>query len=124
MVGHTGSFDSTIIGVESVDLALSRILKSVDKAGGVALITADHGNADAMYELDKSGHAKKNKDGSPVARTAHSLNPVPCILYSGGKYSLKVKDGEFGLSNVAATIVNLLGYRAPAMWDESLIEVE
>ncbi|MHC1695133.1 MAG: 2,3-bisphosphoglycerate-independent phosphoglycerate mutase [Eubacteriales bacterium] len=124
MVGHTGSFDSTIIGVESVDLALSRILKSVDKAGGVALITADHGNADAMYELDKSGHAKKNKDGSPVARTAHSLNPVPCILYSGGKYSLKVKEGEFGLSNVAATLVNLMGYKAPSMWDESLIEVE
>lgn len=121
MVGHTGNFAATVIGVETVDLMLARILKAVDAAKGVAIITADHGNADEMYEIDKKTKLPaQNKDGSLKAKTAHTLNAVPCIFYGGSGYEIK-QDKEFGLSNIAASIVNLLGYDAPEMWDESIL---
>ena len=124
MVGHTGNFEATRIAVEALDLALARLLPVVDELGGVALITADHGNADEMYELDKkTGEPKKNASGAYKAKTSHTLNPVPFIIYDNffrDKYKIKA-DGAFGLSNVAATTVNLLGYEAPEVWDESMI---
>ncbi len=128
MVGHTGNFLATQVSVEALDLQLARILAVVDKLHGAALITADHGNADEMYELDKkTGEPKKNKDGSFKAKTSHTLNPVPCYIYdnfSSDKYEVKADNGTFGLSAVAATMVNLLGYEAPAVWDEGIIKVK
>lgn len=132
MVGHTGSLSAAIIAMEALDLQLSRMLPVIDRAGGAALITADHGNADEMFELDKkTGRPKLGADGCPKAKTSHTLNPVPCIFYdnfSSGLYRVKEapSDGKpsFGLSNLAATAVNLLGYAAPPMWDESMIEPE
>ena len=128
MVGHTGNLLATRIGVESVDLELKRILDVVDSLGGVAIITADHGNADEMYEIDKKTKAPKaDKNGCFKAKTSHTLNPVPCFIYDNknkGAYTVKADDGSFGLSNVAATVVNLLGYEAPSMWDTSIIEVK
>jgi 2,3-bisphosphoglycerate-independent phosphoglycerate mutase len=126
MVGHTGNFEAATIAIEAVDLSLARVLKAIDAAGGVALITADHGNADEMFELDKK--TKKpatNPDGSFKAKTAHTLNPVPLILYdnvSGGKLGLQQTETA-GLSNIAATVANLLGLEKHAAWDESLLEV-
>ena len=101
----------------------------LDKLGGVALITADHGNADEMYEMDKkTGLPKVGKDGSMKSKTSHTLNPVPCIIYDNtdakAHYEVKADNGQFGLSNVAATMVNLMGYEAPAAWDESVIELK
>ena len=129
MVGHTGSLAATRCSMEALDLQLGRILAVVDKLGGVALITADHGNADEMYEMDKkSGQPKVSKDGKMKAKTSHTLNKVPCIIYDNtdakNSYSVKADNGNFGLSNVAATMVNLLGYEAPAKWDESVIELK
>ncbi len=128
MVGHTGNIEATICSMEALDLQLERILKVIDKKGGVALITADHGNADEMYEIDKkTGEPKADKNGNFKAKTSHTLNPVPCIIYDNREnkgYTVKADEGNFGLSNVAATMVNLLGYKAPAMWDESIIEVK
>ena len=128
MVGHTGSFLATECSMEALDLQLARILKVVDELHGVALITADHGNADEMYELDKkTGAPKANKDGSFKAKTSHTLNPVPFIVYDNfynDKYDLKQGRADFGLSNVAATTVNLLGYDAPEMWDETMISLK
>lgn len=124
MVGHTGSLEATICSMEALDLQLARILKAVDKAKGVALITADHGNADEMYECDKKGNPKKSAEGEYKAKTSHTLNPVPFIVYDNfhaDEYSVKEDKGQFGLSSVAATVVNLLGYDAPDMWDESII---
>ena len=121
MVGHTGSLQATRISMEALDLQLARILPVIDAARGAAIITADHGNADEMYELDKK--TKQPKVGK--AKTSHTLNAVPCIIYdnfSSAEYT--VKDGTFGLSNVAATTVNLLGYEAPEMWDESVISAD
>jgi 2,3-bisphosphoglycerate-independent phosphoglycerate mutase len=127
MVGHTGSFDAAIIAIEAVDLALSRLLPAVDASGGIAIVTADHGNADEMYELDeKTGEPIKNPDGSFAAKTSHTLNPVPCILYdnqTGGALRI-LRDRDFGLSNLAATIVNLLGYEAPEIWDRGILETD
>ena len=127
MVGHTGNLLATRCSMEALDLQLKRLLDVVDSLGGVALITADHGNADEMYEVDKKGVPKQGKDGSYKAKTSHTLNPVPCIIYDNfyaDKYEVKADKGEFGLSNVAATVVNMLGYEAPAMWDESIIEIK
>jgi len=120
MVGHTGNFEAAKISVEALDLQLARILPVVDEIGAVAIITADHGNADEMYEFDK-----KTKLPTKQSKTAHTLNPVPCIIYDNFNddlYTVKT-DGEFGLSNVAATTLNLLGYIAPEMWDNSIIKL-
>ena len=126
MVGHTGSLLATRCSMEALDLQLARILAAVDQAKGVALITADHGNADEMYEIDKkSGLPKTDKNGNYKAKTSHTLNPVPCIIYDNfyaDQYAVKEDNGTFGLSNVAATMVNLMGYEAPEMWDESIIK--
>ena len=129
MVGHTGSLAATRCSMEALDLQLARILKVVDELGGVALITADHGNADEMYEMDKkTKQPKADKNGNFKAKTSHTLNPVPCIIYDNtdakNSYSVKADNGTFGLSNVAATMVNLMGYKAPEMWNESIIDVE
>ena len=127
MVGHTGNILATRCSMEALDLQLKRLLEVVDKLKGVALITADHGNADEMYECDKKGMPKQGKDGSYKAKTSHTLNPVPFIIYDNyysDKYTVKQDNGEFGLSNVAATAVNFLGYEAPEMWDTSVIEVK
>ena len=124
MVGHTGNLLATRCSMEALDLQLKRLLDVVDSLGGVAIITADHGNADEMYELDKKGNPKTNKDGSFKAKTSHTLNPVPFIIYDNyyqDKYTVKADNGTFGLSNVAATAVNFLGYEAPDMWDEAII---
>ena len=125
MVGHTGNFRAATLAIEAVDLALSRLLPAIDAAGGVALITADHGNADEMFELDKKNRAPKlNADGSAKAKTSHTLNPVPLILYGGGKLGLK-NPSEFAnppsLANLAATIAELLGLEKHESWRESLL---
>ncbi len=128
MVGHTGNMAATQCSMEALDLQLRRVLDVIDELHGVAIITADHGNADEMYEMDKkTGMPKTNKDGTPKAKTSHTLNPVPCIIYDNfysDSYALKEQKASFGLSNIAATTVNMLGYAAPEMWDESLIETK
>ena len=125
MVGHTGNFLAARIAVETVDLCLKRLLPVIDELGGMAIITADHGNADEMFELDKNGKPKKNEEGGFKAKTSHTLNKVPLILYDNhhlGAYSLK--NGDFGLANIAATAVNLLGFEAPDCWEESMILID
>ena len=112
MVGHTGNLDATITAVEAVDLGLARVLKVADKLGVTVLITADHGNADEMLE--------KNKKGEVAVRTAHSLNEVPFIIYSKNAY--EVKEGSFGLANVAPTVAKIFGIEPFASWEESVIK--
>ncbi len=111
MVGHTGSLDATITAVESVDLGIARALKVAEETGYTVFITADHGNADEMLE--------KNKKGELQVRTAHSLNPVPFIIVSKNEY--KIKDGAFGLANVAPTAAKVLGVEPYPTWLESMI---
>lgn len=113
MVGHTGSLDATICAMESVDLALARLEKVCKEEGYTMVITADHGNADEMLE--------KNKKGQIEVRTAHSLNPVPFIIVDDDvKY--EISEGEFGLANVAPTIVKMFGFEAPKSWEKPIIK--
>lgn len=112
MVGHTGNFDATVASMEAVDLALARIIKACDNQNVTLLITADHGNADEMLE--------KKKNGELQVRTAHSLNPVPFIIYDK-KNDYQIKEGSYGLANVAPTIATILGLKCPSCWEKSMI---
>ena len=112
MVGHTGNLDATRLAVESVDLELRRVWNACKAHGCVLLVTADHGNADEMLQ--------KNKKGELQPRTAHSLNPVPFIICDDEPHALK--DGKFGLANVAPTVAQLLGLTPPACWMEGMLE--
>ena len=124
MVGHTGVYQAVQTSMAALDICLERIYNSVKKAGGVMIATADHGNADDMYEHAKDGSVKLDKNGEPKRKTSHSLNPVPAIIYDPeykGEYSLELNKG-LGISSIAATCINFLGYEAPADYDKSLIQ--
>ncbi len=111
MVGHTGVMDAVVYAMECVDSGLKTILEAADKYGYTVLITADHGNADQMTETKK---------GKTSVRTAHSLNPVPFIIYDKDNH-WQIRDGAYGLANVAPTVVKMMGLTAPACWEESMI---
>ncbi len=132
MVGHTGHYWAAVMAVEAVDLALSRLLPVIDALGGVALVTADHGNADEMFETDrKSGVPLCDAAGKVRPKTSHTLSPVPLVLYdnvSGGRLGLDYTaatrvDALPGLASVAATTVELLGFEPPAVWKPGLLAV-
>ncbi len=112
MVGHTGVFDAVVQAVEAVDKSVGLVAEAARRLGYVLLITADHGNSDQMYDTDKQGHV--------TVRTAHSLNPVPLILF-GADPAIGLRSGSFGLANIAATVTELLGITAPDAWHESLL---
>ncbi|MRR15565.1 MAG: 2,3-bisphosphoglycerate-independent phosphoglycerate mutase [Deltaproteobacteria bacterium] len=117
MVGHTGMMDAAIAAVEIADQCVGELLQVIKKTGGIAVVTADHGNADEMFTIDKKG--------AKAIKTAHSLNPVPFIIYDPlyrGEYRMADIE-EKGLSNIAATLLNLLGYEKPEDYDPSLIEM-
>lgn len=112
MVGHTGNFDATIIGVEAVDLELARIVKLMNTHDFTLVVTADHGNSDDMLE--------KGKSGKMQPKTAHSLNPVPFIICDKDT-NWTIKSGAYGLANVTPTLAKLMGLEPPAAWVESII---
>ena len=121
MVGHTGHYAATMSAVAAVDLALERILLTVQKAGGVLVVTADHGNSDDMY-MTKKGEILCDDENRPLPKTSHSLNPVYFIVYDPlCRYMLDDRVGNPGLGNNAATVLNLLGYEAPEDYLPSLI---
>ena len=101
MVGHTGVFDAAVKAVETVDTCVGRVVDATLKMGGIAMITADHGNAEQMTE----------PDGSPM--TAHTTNPVPFILCGAG--SELRKDGR--LADIAPTILDVMGLACPPEMD-------
>ena len=124
MVGHTGNMDAVLVSMAAMDLCLGRIKAAVAKAGGVLVISADHGNADDMLEHGKDGKVKVDENGNPRRKTSHSLNPVPCIIYdpeSKGEYAEELNSG-LGISSLAATCIELLGYNAPDGYDQSVLK--
>lgn len=123
MVGHTGNMEAVIVAMESLDLCLARIRSAIEAAGGILVISADHGNADDMLEHDKKGNVKFDKNGVPARKTSHSLNPVPCIVFdpeSKGEYKRELREG-LGISSLAATCIELLGYEAPEGYDPGVL---
>jgi 2,3-bisphosphoglycerate-independent phosphoglycerate mutase len=125
MVGHTGDRQAAILAVEAVDLSLARLLAAVERLGGITFVTADHGNADEMYEYDKKKQQfKRDASGELAAKTAHTLNPVPFTIVDpgfAGEYELDPELTAPGLSSIAATALGLMGYEPPEIWDRSLI---
>jgi len=115
MVGHTGVVEAIRIAVETVDMCLTRLLREIERAGGIAVITADHGNADCMWT---------EKDGKRTPMVAHTLNPVPFIVkdYSRANSFTLAGVEEAGLANVAATICVLLGFSPPKAYAPALLE--
>lgn len=101
MVGHTGVFDAAVKAVEAVDECVGKVVDAIKEMGGVALITADHGNADKMVDTD----------GEPF--TAHTTNPVPfCVI----GYDCELKDGG-RLADIAPTMLQILGLPQPEEMD-------
>lgn len=115
MVGHTGVVEAIKVSIEALDECVAKLIDTVCQLRGIVVITADHGNADEMFV---------EKNGKRSAKTAHTLNPVPFIIVDPihqGEYSMADLPHR-GLSNVAATLLNLLGFQAPEGYDPSLIE--
>jgi 2,3-bisphosphoglycerate-independent phosphoglycerate mutase len=118
MVGHTGVLSAAIASMEALDKALARLLQGISARGGIALVTADHGNCEEMAQLDK-------RTGEPLVgpslegyspSTAHSLNPVPLVVTGAGLPSgvtWREPSGGALLSHVSATCINLMGYATP-----------
>ena len=125
MGGHSGVLEAVVCSMEGMDLQIGRLREAIEKAGGIMVITADHGNADDMFEHDKKGNVKTKENGEPKAKTSHSLNPVPCIIYDPeykGEYSKTLEEG-LGISSIAATCMDLLGYVPPEDYDRSIVDM-
>lgn len=110
MVGHTGNYEATVKAIESVDINLGRIMECVNKNNAILIVLADHGNAEEM--LDKNG----------VIKTSHTINPVPFIIYGEYIANIKIKEGDYGLANVASTITTLFDINKNPLWEESIIK--
>jgi 2,3-bisphosphoglycerate-independent phosphoglycerate mutase len=126
MVGHTGVVEAVKIAVEAVDEGVGRIMEAIKKTNGIMVCTADHGNSDDMCELDKkTGELKLDDEGKCKPKTAHSLNPVPAIVYdpSGISKARNANVEGAGIANLAATCITLLGFVPPDDYTPSIAEV-
>ncbi|XP_062224566.1 2,3-bisphosphoglycerate-independent phosphoglycerate mutase [Phragmites australis] len=126
MVGHTGDIEATVVACKAADEAVKIILDAVEQVGGIYLVTADHGNAEDMVKRNKSGQPMLDKSGGIQILTSHTLQPVPVAiggpgLHPGVKFRSDIQTP--GLANVAATVMNLHGFEAPADYEPTLIEV-
>ncbi|KAF0925362.1 hypothetical protein E2562_016619 [Oryza meyeriana var. granulata] len=126
MVGHTGDIEATVVACKAADEAVKMILDAIEQVGGIYVVTADHGNAEDMVKRNKSGQPLLDKKGEIQILTSHTLQPVPVAiggpgLHSGVRFRNDVQTP--GLANVAATVMNLHGFEAPADYEPTLIEV-
>jgi 2,3-bisphosphoglycerate-independent phosphoglycerate mutase len=122
MVGHTGNLEATKHACRVVDAQLTRVLEAVQRVEGRFLVVADHGNADDMAQRDKDGRPRMNAAGAVMARTSHTLAPVPCVVGGVLPATIRLRDTPSGLASVAATTLNLLGFSAPTAWAPSLLD--
>jgi len=116
MVGHTGSLPASIKAMEVVDECMGRLEEVVREAGATMIVTADHGNVDMLFEVDRAtGDLKRDPSGNPVIKTSHTLSPVPwCIVGTEAReFRANPEVMEPGLGNIAATIMLMLGFKAP-----------
>ena len=121
MVGHTGNLDATVIAVEAVDLQLARLEQAVLAAGGVLLVTADHGNADEMWQRDKRG-VQRDARGRPLPKTSHTLAAVPFFVVDP-RGLLGVRDDldRPGIASVGSSVLQALGVEVPEGWAPGLL---
>lgn len=126
MVGHTGSLEATIIAVATVDLMIGRLMKACQESGTMLLVTADHGNADEMFEGKDLGEGTDawlqwpmNK--RPAPKTAHTLNPVPLYLYDPLAAKPRRLQSGGTIGNVASTVLDLMGLPGKKSYLPSLV---
>ncbi len=127
MVGHTGDMQAVKIAMGGVDICVERMMKAVKKAGGVLVVTADHGNSDDMLEHDKKGNLKRDENCVACRKTSHSLNKVPCIIFDPecqGEYKKTLREADLGISSITATCAELLGFKAPEDYDPSVLVMD
>jgi 2,3-bisphosphoglycerate-independent phosphoglycerate mutase len=124
MVGHTGDIPASIIAVEAIDEALIRVNAAVKAAKGTLLITADHGNCEVLIERDKNGAPLLDTHGVAVPKKSHTLSPVPFIAIDYSNRTITTGGvSDAGISNVAATILALMGQPIPADYRPALLSV-
>lgn len=128
MVGHTGSFAATVVAMSAMDLAIGRLMQAAIDTQTILILTADHGNADEMFEIDKKTHKLVlDADGKPKVKTSHTLAPVPFAIFNseitGKVFEFNHELKNAGLSNIAATILDLYGIKSPSYFDPSLIKI-
>jgi 2,3-bisphosphoglycerate-independent phosphoglycerate mutase len=123
MVGHTADLLATRNALEAIDAAIGRIATATEEARGCLVITADHGNAEDMAERDTNGLPLVGTDGRVRMKTAHSINPVSLLVHDYAGRSLAFRDDlpDAGLANVAATLVELLGFVPPKEFEPTLL---
>jgi 2,3-bisphosphoglycerate-independent phosphoglycerate mutase len=125
MVGHTGDLEATICAVQVLDLQLARLQQVVDALEGILVVTADHGNADEMFQHGKDGRIlREGESGSPMVKTSHTLNAVPLMIHdahSRDQYEISSQVQAPGIANVTATCLELLGFQAPGDFQPSLL---
>jgi 2,3-bisphosphoglycerate-independent phosphoglycerate mutase len=122
MVGHTGNREAAVLAVEVVDLCLARLVPVITELQGALILTADHGNADEMFEYYKHGQISVDKTGRRKAKTSHTLNRVPLYVFAPGhSLALDLSVTKPRLANVAATTLQLLGYSAPSGFEQGLL---
>ena len=116
MVGHTGNMSAAIEAIETVDEQIGKLLKVIKELNGIAIVTADHGNADEMFTIVK---------GKKEPKTSHTLNKVPFIIYApnfNNEFEMAEVENA-GLTNIAGTVLNLLGFENVEDYNKSLIKV-
>jgi 2,3-bisphosphoglycerate-independent phosphoglycerate mutase len=126
MVGHTGNREAAVVAVEAVDLCLGRLIPVIAQLHGALIVTADHGNADEMYEYDgKTKSFVVDKAGRRKAKTSHTLNRVPCYVYAPDMpVAIDTSVPHPRLANIAATTLQLMGYAAPADFEPGLLRAK
>lgn len=126
MVGHTGDLAATVSCCSLVDGCVAELLAACDEVGGRWVLTSDHGNADDMVQRQKKTLAPLFADGKPVPLTSHTLAPVPFAFGGAGVpagLTLREDMPTAGLGNVAATVLNLMGFEAPSHMQPSMLAV-
>ncbi len=118
MVGHTGNLVAAITAMETVDDCVRQLVDVIEELGGVLIYTSDHGNADKMFT--------ETSDGDRVPMTSHTLAPVPFVIHdpeNKNEYELNLPP-DAGLSHIASTTLNLLGFQAPEDYQPSLLSFQ
>lgn len=134
MVGHTGVLSAARIAMECVDLCLERLVPAIVAKGGIAIVTADHGNCDIMAELDKKTGKPKpgNQPEGWKALVSHTKQRVPCAIVGQGVEKFEIDAAATwapgaerpGIANLGATALNLLGLEAPKDYTPSVLKVK
>lgn len=118
MVGHTGNLEATTKAVETVDQCIAQLIQVIDELDGILIYTSDHGNAEQMFT--------ETSNGERIPVTSHTLALVPFVIHdpqNNNEYDL-TPPVDAGLSHIASTTLNLLGYQAPDDYQPSLIAFE